>query len=69
MSGSFESVQRNACVHRLNLGLHSHPKEFRGNGVRAHVNSKGKTPLPETQRRMEPVTLQPAEQQAQHTTN
>ena len=44
MSGSFESMQRNACVHRLDLGLYSHPKEFVGNGVRTHVNSKGKIP-------------------------
>ena len=29
---------------RLDLGLHSHPKEFWGNGVRTHVNSKGKIP-------------------------
>ena len=28
MSESLESVQWNACVHRLDLGLHSHPKEF-----------------------------------------
>ena len=42
MSGSFESVRGNACVHRLNLGLYSHPNEFWGNGVRARVNSKGK---------------------------
>ena len=27
-SGSFESVRWNACVHRLALGLYSHPKEF-----------------------------------------
>ena len=27
-SGSFESVRWNACVHRLDLGLYSHPKEF-----------------------------------------
>ena len=44
MSGSFESVRWNACVHRLDLGLYSHPKEFWGNGVRIHVNSKGKIP-------------------------
>ena len=31
-----------ACVHRLDLSLYSHPKEFWGNGVRTHVNSKGK---------------------------
>ena len=30
MSGSFESVQWNACVHRLDLSLYSHPKEFGG---------------------------------------
>ena len=35
-------------MHRLDLGLYSHPKEFLGNGVRTHVNSKGKkNPLPE----------------------
>ena len=28
MSGSFESVRWNACVHRLDLGLYSHPKEL-----------------------------------------
>ena len=44
MSGSFESVQWNVCVHRLDLGLYSHLKEFWGNGVRTHVNSKGKIP-------------------------
>ena len=44
MSGSFESVQWNACVHRLDLRLYSHLKEFLGNGVRTHVNSRGKIP-------------------------
>ena len=44
MSGSFESVRWNACVHRLDLGIYSHPKEFWGKGVRNHVNSKGKIP-------------------------
>ena len=29
-------------MHRLDLGLYSHPKEFFGNGVRTHVTSKGK---------------------------
>ena len=42
MAGSLESVRWNACDHTLNLGLYSHPKEFWGNGVRNHVNSKGK---------------------------
>ena len=44
MSGSFESMRWNACVHRLDLGLYSHPKEFWGNRVRNHVNSKEKIP-------------------------
>ena len=44
MSGSFESVRWNARVHRLDLGLYSHPKGFWGNGVKTHVNSKGKIP-------------------------
>ena len=44
MSGSFESVRWNASVHRLDLGLYSHPKEFGGNGVGNHVNSVGKIP-------------------------
>ena len=36
MPGSFESV------HRIDLSLYSHLKEFWGNGVSTHVNSKGK---------------------------
>ena len=47
MSGSFESVRWNVCMHRLDLGLYSHPKEFWGNGVWTHVNSKGKIPSAE----------------------
>ena len=47
MSGSLKSLRCEDCVHRLDLGLNSHPKEFLGNGVRTHVNSKGKIPLPE----------------------
>ena len=32
-------------MHRLDLGLYSHVKEFgEGEGVRTHVNSKGKIP-------------------------
>ena len=42
MSGSFESVRSEL---RLHLGLCSHPKGFCVNGVRTHVNSKGKIPL------------------------
>ena len=70
MSGSLESARWNACVHRLGLGIYSHPKEFLGNGVRVHVNSKGeKIPLPTAQRRIELATRQHAGQRAQHTTD
>ena len=34
----------NVCVHRHDLGLYSHRKEFLVNGVRTHVKSKGKIP-------------------------
>ena len=44
MSGSVESVRWNACVHRLDLSLYSHPKEFWSSGVRTYDNSKGKIP-------------------------
>ena len=43
ISGSFESVRWNACVHKLDLSLYSHPKEFLENTARNHVSSKGKT--------------------------
>ena len=43
-SESFKSARWNACVNRLDLSLYSHPKAFWGNGVRTHVNSKGKIP-------------------------
>ena len=46
MSAYGKSVQWNACVHRLDLGIYSHPKEFLGNGVRTHVNSKSCHALP-----------------------
>ena len=39
-----ESMLWNACVHRLDLSLYSHPKEFLGNGVRSYVDSKRKIP-------------------------
>ena len=45
MSGSFQSVPWNACVHRLDLSLYFHPKEvFLGNAVRTHADSEGKIP-------------------------
>ena len=59
-------------MHRLDLGLYSHPKEFGGNGVRTHVNSKGKIPSTRKkspQRRIEPTTLHPTRQWAQHIAN
>ena len=58
-SGSFESVRWNACVHRLGLGLYSHSKEFWGEWVWTHVNSKGKIPFTGKcpQRGIEPGTL------------
>ena len=31
-------------MHRLDFGLYPHPKEFWGNGVRTHVDYKGKIP-------------------------
>ena len=76
-SGSFEPMRRNPCVHRLDLGLYSHPKEFWGNGVRTHVNSRGKSPLSKKKkkkkksppRRIESTTLHQAGQRAQNTTN
>ena len=72
MSGSFESVQWNACVHRLELGLYSNLKEFLGNGVRTHVISKRNNPLywkNSPYRSIKPTTLHQAGQQVQHTTS
>ena len=57
--GSFESLRWNACVHRLDLGLYSNPKEFWMNGVRTHVNSKGK--IPSTEKKKNKQTLSPEE--------
>ena len=62
------SVRWNACGHRLDLGLYSHPKEFWGNGVRTHGKNflyRKNSP----QRSIEPTALHQAEQRAQHTTN
>ena len=61
------------CIHVcIDLGLYSHPKEFGGKGVRAHVNSKGKIPSTgkiSPQRRIETTMLHQAGQRCQHTTN
>ena len=56
MSGSFESMQWNACVHRLIW------KSFR-----EWSQGREKSPLPEALRRVEPTMLHHAEQWAQHT--
>ena len=69
----FEPGRWNAFVHRLDLGLYSHPTEFWGNGVRTHVNSKGKIPSTgkkkSPQITIEPTTLHQAGQQTQHANN
>ena len=44
-SGSFESVRWNACVHRLDLGLYSHLKEFFGEWSLNPCQLQGKNPL------------------------
>ena len=58
-SGSFESVRWNACMHRLDLGLYSHPKEFLGEWSLNPCLLHGKNPLYRKcpQRRIEPTTL------------
>ena len=42
MSGSFESVQKNAHVHRLNLGLQKNARVHRLNlGLNSHLTKLG----------------------------
>ena len=69
MSGSLESVRWNACVHGPDLGLYSHPKEFGGNGVRTHVNPKGKISSTGGSEGCQTATLHHVGQRAQHTTD
>ena len=84
MSGSFESVRWNACVHRLDLGLYSRLRVFfvclfvavfffffREMESESMFTPREKFPLPENshQRSIEPTTLHQAGQRAQHTTN
>ena len=47
MSGSFESLRWNACVHRLHLSLYSHPKEFGGMESEPMLTPREKSLLPE----------------------
>ena len=49
MSGSFESVRQNACVHKLDLGLYSHPIFVREIGSEPMLVAREKFPLQETQ--------------------
>ena len=44
MSGSFESVRWNACVHRLDLSLYSHLKEFGGMDSEPMLTPRDKIP-------------------------
>ena len=53
MSGSFEYMRWNACVHRLDLGLYSHLKE--GMESEPMLTPIEKSPLPEAQRTVESI--------------
>ena len=70
MSGSSESVRWNACVHRLDLGLYSHPKEFGGMESEPMLIPREKSPLPEKISPQQDRTCDAASagQRAQHTT-
>ena len=57
------------CMCAGDPGLYSHLKQFLGNGVRTHVKSTEKSPLPEARRWIEPMTLHHAGQQAKNTTD
>ena len=72
---SFESVRRNACVHRdleyacvhrEDLGLYSHPRGFFLKGMESEpiITPREKSPLLEAQMRVEPTTLHHAGQRA-----
>ena len=45
MSGSFESVRWNACVHRLDLSFTLIQKSFRGMELEPMLTPRGKSPL------------------------
>ena len=65
MSGSLESVRRNACVRDQTPVYTLIRESFEAK----KSESKGKSPLPEAQRRIEPTTLHHAGQRDQHTTD
>ena len=50
MSGSFESVRWNTCVHRLGFGLYSIQKSFGGMEPEPKLTPREKYPLPEALR-------------------
>ena len=69
MSWTFESVVMECtCAQTRHQFILSSERVF-GDGDRTHVNSRGKKPLPEAQRRFEPVMLHQAGLWAHHTTN
>ena len=67
-SGCFESVRWNACVHRPDLSLYSHPKEFWGMESGPMLTPGEKSPRPEAQK-FKPAMLHHAGQQAKHATD
>ena len=69
MSFRILSMWWNACLHRLDVGLYFHLKEFTGMESEPMLTPRKKSPLLEAQRRVKPATLHLAGQRAQHTTN
>ena len=56
-------------MHRLDLSAYSRPTEFLGMAPEPMLTPREKSPLPEAQRRVEPVILHHTGQRAQHTTD
>ena len=56
-------------MHRLDLGLYSRMKELLGMESEAMLTLRGKSPLPEAQRRVEPAMQHHTREQAHHTTD
>ena len=70
MSGSFESLRLNACVHRLDIDLYSQSKEFGEMESEPILTPRKKNPFHRRIRGgIEPATLHHAGQLAQHTTD
>ena len=64
MLGSSESMRWNACVQRLDFGLHSH---FWGMESEPMLAQRGKSLVPDAERKLKPATLYHWGQQAKHT--